>query len=932
VADELAPGTTLGRYVILKRIGRGGMGIVYLAFDNDLERRVALKVLRPAVSESGSVSETRARLLREAQALAKVSHPNVVAVFDVETFGDEVFVAMEYIDGNTLREWRAAAPRSVREILAAYLQVGRGLEAAHAVGILHRDVKPENLLVDEKGRVKVVDFGLARLEEGGPIDAVRAEAPAERRSDSSGSLSAPLTELGAVLGTPPYMAPEQLVGEKVDARTDQFSFCVTLHEALYGEKPFAPASTNLPDLVDAIYLGKLRPLPPTPRVPRGVRRALGRGLSGEPDARFASMGELLAAIEQAMASPKRWLAGIGAGAGLLAATALVVARPAPARPCRGADEAIAAAWGGAKVGAVERAFQATGNARAEDSFARTRALLDRYAASWARMSTSACEATRVTGVQSEDGLDLRMGCLQQRAKELEATVDLFARADSKLVDHAVEAAARLTPVDTCVDIAALRAPFAPPTGVAQRRAVDDLRKRLAEVDALMLAGRANEALPIAGELVEVASSTAYAPARAEALWRKGKLASLTASPGAAATLFDAAVEAEAVKHDEIAAKAWMQLAFEAGFVQDHYDDAARYVRLADSAIRRFGNSELLRADLLDVRSNVAYSRGVHADAQRFAREALAIREKALGPSHPSTLQTRSNLADSLWDAGDADEALAMYEELHRERAALLGETHLSTQRTLVDIAEAKRELGDYPAAMQTLEGLRAMETPDTLGLQVASTRLQLAYTLIPLGRVSEGLSTFESAIAMTGSLLGDQSSIVGSHYGACGRVLVQHGDDAAAESYANKALALLLKGEEREEDVGEATSVRALCRVRRGDAAGALADAEKALGAKTKQFGARADLIPLLARGEALLLLHREKEALDDLEHALAIGDANAGDPAIRADVRFAVARALVATRGDRDRATELATRAARELDKAGLPERAKRVRGWLAR
>jgi predicted Ser/Thr protein kinase/tetratricopeptide (TPR) repeat protein len=930
-ADELQPGATLGRYVILKRIGRGGMGIVYLAFDNELERRVALKVLRPISSEVGS-DETRARLLREAQALAKVSHANVVSVFDVATYGGEVFVAMEYIDGSTLREWRSAKPRTVREILSAYLQAGRGLEAAHAVGILHRDFKPDNLLMDERGRVKVVDFGLARLEDGVLNDTIRPPPIVRRTADSSGVLDTPLTELGALVGTPAYMAPEQLVGEKVDARTDQFSFCVTLHEALYGEKPFAAASSSVTDLVDAIYDGKMRPVPSSPRVPLAVRRALRRGLSGSPEDRFASIGDLLAAVERAMGSPRRWLAGVSAGAVVAAGVVIALTRPAAAKPCRGADDALAPVWNPARATAVERAFEQSKNPRWADAASRTRGLLDRYAAAWINMSTSACEATRLLGVQSEEGLDLRMGCLRQRQKELQATVDLFTRADAKMVDGAVEAAARLTPVDSCVDIAALRAPYAPPSGGPQRLAVEDLRRRLAEVDALIAAGRRSDAYPVAEELVEEAERTGYAPARAEALWRKGRVASYIAKSNAMATLFDAAVEAESVRADEIAARAWTQLVFEEGYVADHYEQAARYGRLSEAAIRRLGGNDGLRADLLDRQSQVATGRGASLDAQRLAREALALREKIQGPTHPDTLATRSNLADGLWDHGEADEALAMYEQLHRDEVAFLGETHPSTLRTLLDITEAKREMGDYDAALALVERIRAGESADTPELHVAAMKLQLAYTLIPLGRVSEGLATFESAIAMTGSVRGEQSSFVASHYGTCGRILVQHGEDALAETYANKSIAMLGGSGERDEDVSEAIGVRALCKARRGDWAGAVADADKAIAAKEKQFGARADLIPLLARGQALVATHHEADGVADLQHALAIGDANAGDLAIRADVRFALARALAATGGDRARVAKEASRAAADLDRAGLPDAAKRVRAWLVR
>jgi serine/threonine protein kinase len=241
--SALGRGDRLGRYVIIDLLGSGGMGVVYTAYDPDLDRRVALKLLRP--DRGPSWGETgRLRLLREAQAIARLSHPNVIAVYDAGSFGDQVFVAMEFIEGGTLRQWLEERP-PWREVLDRFLLAGRGLAAAHAAGLVHRDFKPDNVLLSRDGRVRVMDFGLARPI-GEPSRMEEWRAPA----GSGGNLASPLTQWGEALGTPGYMAPEQLRGEASDARSDQFSFCVSLYEALYGERPFLGDSPR--EIVDAV--------------------------------------------------------------------------------------------------------------------------------------------------------------------------------------------------------------------------------------------------------------------------------------------------------------------------------------------------------------------------------------------------------------------------------------------------------------------------------------------------------------------------------------------------------------------------------------------------------------------------------------------------------------------------------------------------------
>jgi len=309
----LEPGARIGRYLILERVGSGSMGVVYGAYDPELDRKIALKLLR--ASEPGQDDVARARLLREAKAMARLAHPNVVVVHDVGVYGGRVFLAMEFLGGGTLRSWLASAPRSAREVLNVFVAAGRGLMAAHAAGLVHRDFKPENVLLDKEGRPRVVDFGLARdanvvdRESGGATATAATMAALLSTSSFPGHLDT-LTRTGAMVGTPAYMAPEQILAEPTSERTDQFSFCVALYEALYGERPFT--GDSLLQLLHNVSRGNLVPVSEDNEVPAWIRRALVRGLRSEPRERWPSMAALMAALEDDPADRhRRWfLAGV----------------------------------------------------------------------------------------------------------------------------------------------------------------------------------------------------------------------------------------------------------------------------------------------------------------------------------------------------------------------------------------------------------------------------------------------------------------------------------------------------------------------------------------------------------------------------------------------------------------------------------------------
>ncbi len=274
-----AESARIGRFRVLRRLASGGMGVVFVAYDESLERRVAIKLLHREIASSEW-------LRREAVALARLSHENVVPIHEIGEEDGRGFVVMDLVEGPTLKDWLASKRRTSHEIITVFLQAARGLAAAHAAGLVHRDFKPQNVLIGKDGRAHVVDFGLASI----------AERPVEV------GVVAPVSPSGHTLpmaGTPGFMSPEQIVGEGVTAKSDQFSYCVSVYEALYGSAPFEGLGSAL---VDNVLSGRVRASPSLPDSPIWMASILMRGLARSPAARFDSMLALIAAIERHHAS------------------------------------------------------------------------------------------------------------------------------------------------------------------------------------------------------------------------------------------------------------------------------------------------------------------------------------------------------------------------------------------------------------------------------------------------------------------------------------------------------------------------------------------------------------------------------------------------------------------------------------------------------
>ncbi|HET6585682.1 MAG TPA: serine/threonine-protein kinase, partial [Nannocystaceae bacterium] len=295
---ELPPAPQIGRFVVLNKIGAGGLGIVYAAYDPKLDRRVAIKL----VHRREELELDTQRVLREAQALARLSHPHVVAVHEVGEHQERLFIAMELVEGLTLSEW-ARRGHDWRAALGPLLDAARGLAAAHRAGIVHRDFKPANVIVGHDGRARVLDFGLARgaTTGGVPVD------------PSTSALDMQLTQSGTLLGTPAYLAPEQWTYGAVDARADQWAFCVTALEVLWGRRPFDGEDSMT--LRARVLAGELERPAQRPSIPQSIERVLLRGLTVSPALRHSSMDALIAALEaaaQPSRRPVRWgLLGLG---------------------------------------------------------------------------------------------------------------------------------------------------------------------------------------------------------------------------------------------------------------------------------------------------------------------------------------------------------------------------------------------------------------------------------------------------------------------------------------------------------------------------------------------------------------------------------------------------------------------------------------------
>ncbi len=702
--EQLQAGDRVSRFLILERIGQGGMGVVYQAYDPELDRRVALKLLPVGHEDSVDFEHNRQRLLREAKALAQLAHPNVVPAFDLGTFGENVFVAMEMVAGKTLREWIKTEQPTVWEKVDALLAAGRGIAAAHKVGLIHRDIKPDNIIVGDDGRARVLDFGLART---ALIEQDSDGSDFESNSDAmegnrQNSLGAAITRDSRILGTPGYLAPEQYRGQGADELADQYSFSVTMYEALFGQKPIE--ETHAMKLRTMVCAGRFDPLPPSARVPAHYRRIVFRGLSLAKDKRYPSMTELLAELAKDPRQRRRrlWL--------VMAVLVLVVIsffgayalQAQRQQKCAGAADKLIGVWDEPIKQQVKAAFLRTGRPYAQETFIRVERGLSERSRQWVSMHTEACEATHLRGEQSTDLLDKRMQCLKRQLSAQKALIELFVhRTDGEVLDRSIQAVAGLGRLILCADTSALTTPIQTPDNPALRVQVSRLRQGIDKAGALLKAGKYADGLQELNADADDFLAVAYPPLQAEFLLLRGSLLLKTGEWGPAESdLRRAVVMAAASQYDRALARAKLILIEVLGTEQGRYPEAREAAHSAQASILRGGGDPELMTEYHNNLGILLWRCGKLDQARESLQQALQILKTKLKSKQLMLARTLNNLANVISDQEQFEQAQVYLQRSLALFAQSLGPAHPTVGITLNNLGTLARSLNNIQAAVQ----------------------------------------------------------------------------------------------------------------------------------------------------------------------------------------------------------------------------------------
>ena len=931
-----------GRYTVLSRVGDGAAGVVYAAHDPELDRKVALKVLRGDVA----LPPERAAqwLAREAKILARLSHPNVVPVYDVGEDQGQVFIALELVEGRSLRSWMKDT-RTPEQVVAIFLQAGRGLAAAHAAGLVHRDFKPENVLLGDDGRVRVSDFGIARRLVSPAEDVAQTEASGEV---GLASAETSMTTHGGA-GTPGYMAPEQFLGDPVDARTDQFGFCVALHEALYGLRPF-PGRTRA-QLAANVIAGRRRAEPRGPGVPKWLDKIVARGLEGDPDRRYPSMDALLTDLERRRTGRGRWLVGAGLVVGL-AAAGLATAATSDADaldPCAGGEAKLAAVWEPERAQRIDAAFASTQLPYAEDSARRVRESVDDYGRAWVQAHAGVCDGA------TEDAVLQRMHCLQSRLLELKSLAELFGQADRRVVEHAVASTAALVDPAECMYVGA--AATAP--GADDVMGEGDLRLEIARAKALGDTGQHREARRLARAAAQRARDHADRALEAEALLVAAHverdLFGVVERNDAELTAYSAVLAAEAAHRPDLLARGLVEyLAVTVG--QGRHEQAWKWERRAREAVEAMGNSPEL-VGRIEFAMALAASYIEDHDASVAAAERALARFTEGGASARRWVSTVENLIGELvFEEGRYAESLPHYERALDIAVAELGPRHAWVASAHGNMAEVFLLSGRYDEAAEHFDvalGIREQSYGPT-SVWVIHTIAHQGDVLLLQGRPEQALVAYRRALDARSELrrmAGDRPTTDTDTlnvyrdlqawdqdqwliHGIALSLLELGRTEEAARALEGLPLGVLPEDHHHPDLIGR-LDVTGQVALARGDHAKAKEEFLRALDRMEAGLGSmHRDLVhPLYGLG----LVHLEQGAVDEarpyLERALrlhsTLPDFRLG---LRGDLEFALARALAPLPERATESEQLARRAIEDYARATshVRQRVTAVERWL--
>jgi tetratricopeptide (TPR) repeat protein len=906
---EDAFGPTFGRFHLVHRLGAGAFGTVWFAHDPTIDRKVALKILATDAAHDDAAK-------REAQALGRVVHPNLVTVFEVGEAESHPYIAMEWVAGVDLRRW-LRPERSWRDVLEVLVDAGRGLAALHGAGVLHRDVKPANLIVDEAGHVRVVDLGLASFAPMHSIDEAHATNTDETVPPA---------------GSPAYMAPELWHGDGAHEGSDQFSWCVTIFESLYGVRPFV-GDTGA-ELLEAMDRGHVAVHRGQRHVPGWLRAAIVRGLHPDPKARWPSVSALVAALERGLGRRRRaWTIALAAGVVAIAfgAAAGPLLREREAARCRRLGDEVATVWNDAAARELAATLQAVAVSHAEQTSSRVSSQLDDHARAWRAARVEVCEATWLDGRVSREVMRKRVACLDRNLTDLRAAIDVLAAADATTLDRADRISAELRePVD-CID----RIDASSPVETAAEDA--PIVAELAHAGALRAAGHAEEASERLAS-VRLSPELSTRPLlHARVLLEIARCDEVLGRYGPGKDALDEALGLALAGRDWALVQDIALLATAlVGRRLEQPDAGLAYAEIARGLLPSSG--------ALQARGALEHNVGlVLSSAERFDEAVLAYRRAVdhavtkYGPRHPEVATSRDSLGVALRESGDVHGAIDEHRLALDIREETLGKHHRDLVHSHDNLAIALAQVGALAEAEShvltaiEIETRYAERSPD-----LAALHTELGIVRAKLGRSDAALTAFRRATDMTSEIFGPRHVRTGETRLNLALLHRQIGDLEHAREDVDEVLSILVEGRgERHLSVARARGLRAGILTDLGDLESALAEDRLVLDIKREVLGddhvdvasARTNL------ADTLVALERWPEAIALLELAVPVLESSGAAAPSRANASFQLARALRGAGEDPARAESLAQAAREALAHAegDHAEHLAEIDAWLA-
>ncbi|HEY4240457.1 MAG TPA: serine/threonine-protein kinase [Kofleriaceae bacterium] len=743
----------LGRYEIAEPIAGGGMGLVYAAHDPELDRRVALKVLHPGRLHGHDAHD---RLLQEARALAQLDHQNVVKIHDVLSADGEIVVVMALLEGVTLGAWEEASQRDWRAVITAYAQAGDGLAAAHSLGIIHRDFKPANAIISSTGHVRVLDFGLARL-------TLSPDAPAP----PAALLPEGLTVTGAFLGTLAYAAPEQLAGEEATAASDQFSFCVALHCAIEGVRPFG--GKNLGEIATSIERDAVGVATDGRRIPAWLRRTLRRGLSADPAQRFPSIQALLDELRRPRGVQRWKWPLVTALVGLSAIATTAWARAGGKPECDGDAARVASVWGAEARAAVADRFDLLPTAFAGELERRVLDGLDGYARRWRDTHRDACIAHR-SGAESDRLLDRQMRCLARHLDDLAAAIQVLSRTDAAHAAAAMDVVVGIPDVAVCENLAS----DTEPPDVAVAREVARITNELSQATALEHGGRSEEALVIANRDSAAADATGYSPLVADVDLELGRILIGRGQLDDATTALLASRRAALVTGTmtSVAVEAGARLIYTEGAQTPDLDRMQRDLAILEPMSEQLAGDHFVRALLFNNVGQIYRNARQSAAARAYLERAHAAAGADPAIELIAIDQTLATLVD------DPAVRIALHQGACDRTQRVLGAHHLMALSACAELATAQAEPVQARRRLAPICDEYRQAHPD-LADTIADCELVLAYVDDAAGATADARRAYEAVVAA--SQLATASAVVRRRLAEAELALLA-GDLAAAEA------------------------------------------------------------------------------------------------------------------------------------------------------